>query len=134
MRQLNQSGWMHNRCRMIVASFLVKDLICDWKLGEKKFMELLVDGDLAANNGGWQWSASSGMDPKPLRIFNPYTQTKKFDPLCKYIKFWIPELSRTNNADIVCGQISKIEAINYPSPIVSHNVQQRIFKTLYSNI
>ena len=86
MRQLKNSGWMHNRCRMIVASFLVKDLICDWKLGEKYFMNLLVDGDLAANNGGWQWSASSGMDTKPLRIFNPYTQSIKFDSLCKYIK------------------------------------------------
>ena len=134
MRQLNQSGWMHNRCRMIVASFLVKDLICNWKLGEEKFMELLVDGDLAANNGGWQWSASSGMDPKPLRIFNPYTQTKKFDPLCKYIKFWIPELSSINNSEIINGDISKLEKINYPSPIVSHNVQQRIFKTLYATI
>ena len=134
MRQLNQSGWMHNRCRMIVASFLVKDLICNWQLGEKKFMELLVDGDLAANNGGWQWSASSGMDPKPLRIFNPYTQTKKFDPLCKYIKFWIPELSSINNSEIINGDISKLEKINYPSPIVSHNVQQRIFKTLYATI
>ena len=134
MRQLNQSGWMHNRCRMIVASFLVKDLICNWKLGEQKFMELLVDGDLAANNGGWQWSASSGMDPKPLRIFNPYTQSKKFDPLCKYIKFWIPELSGINNSEIINGDISKLERINYPSPIVSHNVQQRIFKTLYATI
>ncbi len=134
MRQLNQSGWMHNRCRMIVASFLVKDLICDWKLGEKKFMELLVDGDIAANNGGWQWSASSGMDPKPLRIFNPYTQTKKFDPLCKYIKFWIPELSGINNSQIINGDISQPEKINYPSPIVSHNVQQRIFKALYADI
>ena len=134
MRQLNQSGWMHNRCRMIVASFLVKDLICNWKFGEKKFMELLVDGDLAANNGGWQWSASSGMDPKPLRIFNPYTQTKKFDPLCKYIKFWIPELSGINNSEIINGDISRVEKINYPSPIVSHNIQQRIFKTLYANI
>ena len=74
MRQLNESGWMHNRCRMIVASYLVKDLICDWRLGETAFMARLVDGDLAANNGGWQWSASSGMDPKPLRIFNPATQ------------------------------------------------------------
>ncbi|MFM8660881.1 MAG: FAD-binding domain-containing protein, partial [Cyanobium sp.] len=74
MRQLNESGWMHNRCRMIVASFLVKDLICDWRWGEASFMARLVDGDLAANNGGWQWSASSGMDPKPLRIFNPATQ------------------------------------------------------------
>ena len=134
MRQLNQSGWMHNRCRMIVASFLVKDLICNWQLGEQKFMEHLVDGDLAANNGGWQWSASSGMDPKPLRIFNPHTQTQKFDPLCNYIKYWIPELSKINNSDIITGDISKSERKNYPDPVIKHNSQQRLFKSLYADI
>jgi len=134
MRQLNSSGWMHNRCRMIVASFLVKDLICNWQMGEKKFMEVLVDGDLAANNGGWQWSASSGMDPKPLRIFNPYTQTKKFDPICKYIKFWIPELSKISNTDILNNEISNIESNNYSRAIVNHNIQQRLFKDLYAQI
>ena len=134
MRQLNESGWMHNRCRMIVASFLVKDLICNWQMGEEKFMKCLVDGDLAANNGGWQWSASSGMDPKPLRIFNPYTQTQKFDPICKYIKYWVPELKNIQNTDIIKGEISKLERKNYPSPIVTHNVQQRIFKSLYAEI
>jgi len=72
-------------------------------------METLVDGDLAANNGGWQWSASSGMDPKPLRIFNPYTQAKKFDPICKYIKYWIPELSKVSNSDLLNGEISNLE-------------------------
>jgi len=134
MRQLNTSGWMHNRCRMIVASFLVKDLICNWQMGEKKFMDFLVDGDLAANNGGWQWSASSGMDPKPLRIFNPHTQTQKFDSLCEYIKYWIPELATTSNTDIIRGELLKLERKNYPSPIVNHNVQQRIFKSLYAEI
>ena len=134
MRQLNSSGWMHNRCRMIVASFLVKDLICNWQMGEEKFMKCLVDGDLAANNGGWQWSASSGMDPKPLRIFNPYTQTQKFDPFCKYIKYWVPELKEVSNTDIVRGEISKSESKNYPVPIVRHNIQQRIFKALYADI
>ncbi len=134
MRQLNICGWMHNRCRMIVASFLVKDLICDWKMGEKKFMECLVDGDLAANNGGWQWSASSGMDPKPLRIFNPYTQTQKFDPLCEYIKYWVPELKNVSNTDIIRGEISRLESNNYPVPIIKHNIQQRIFKALYAEI
>ncbi len=134
MRQLNSSGWMHNRCRMIVASFLVKDLICSWQKGEEKFMEILVDGDLAANNGGWQWSASSGMDPKPLRIFNPYTQAKKFDPICKYIKFWIPELSKVSNSDLLNGEISNLEKNNYSSPIVNHNIQQRLFKSLYAEI
>ena len=134
MRQLRISGWMHNRCRMIVASFLVKDLICNWQLGEKKFMELLVDGDLAANNGGWQWSASSGMDPKPLRIFNPHTQTQKFDPLCKYIKNWVPELSKVSNSDIIKGDIPKAERNNYPSPLINHNIQQQLFKSLYREI
>jgi len=134
MRQLNNSGWMHNRCRMIVASFLVKDLICNWQMGEKKFMELLVDGDLAANNGGWQWSASSGMDPKPLRIFNPYTQTQKFDPLCAYIKFWIPELKNVSNTEIIKGDIQKAERNQYPSPIINHSAQQRIFKSIYADI
>ncbi len=134
MRQLNSSGWMHNRCRMIVASFLVKDLICNWQMGEKKFMKVLVDGDLAANNGGWQWSASSGMDPKPLRIFNPYTQTKKFDPICKYIKFWIPELSKVSNSDILNGDISDLEKNNYSGALVNHKIQQRLFKDLYAQI
>ena len=134
MRQLNSSGWMHNRCRMIVASFLVKDLICNWQMGEEKFMKVLVDGDLAANNGGWQWSASSGMDPKPLRIFNPYTQTKKFDPICKYIKFWIPELSKVSNTDILNNEIPDLEKNNYSGSIVNHNIQQRLFKDLYSQI
>ncbi len=134
MRQLNSTGWMHNRCRMIVASFLVKDLICNWQMGEKKFMETLVDGDLAANNGGWQWSASSGMDPKPLRIFNPYTQAKKFDPICEYIKSWIPELSKVANSDLLNGEISNLEKNNYSKPIVNHNIQQRLFKSLYAEI
>ena len=101
MRQLNQTGWMHNRCRMIVASYLVKDLICDWRWGERAFMELEVDGDLAANNGGWQWSASSGMDPKPLRIFNPATQASKFDSAGDYIRQWVPELRHVNTKDPV---------------------------------
>tara|TARA_Y100000589_G_scaffold277195_1_gene272072 strand:- start:2363 stop:3808 length:1446 start_codon:yes stop_codon:yes gene_type:complete len=134
MRQLNKTGWMHNRCRMIVASFLVKDLICNWQMGETKFMELLVDGDLAANNGGWQWSASSGMDPKPLRIFNPYTQTQKFDPLCKYIKSWIPELSHLKNSDLINNDFLGIERNGYPTPIINHNMQQRFFKNLYAEI
>ena len=78
--------------------------------GREKFMETLVDGDLAANNGGWQWS-HSGMDPKPLRIFNPYTQAKKFDPICEYIKYWIPELSKVSNSELLNGEISNLEKI-----------------------
>ncbi len=114
MRQLNASGWMHNRCRMIVASFLVKDLICDWRMGERQFMRHLVDGDLAANNGGWQWSASSGMDPKPLRIFNPFTQAAKFDPEASYIRTWLPELRHVATADLISGAIAHPGAARLP--------------------
>jgi len=132
MRQLNQSGWMHNRCRMIVASFLVKDLICDWRWGEAAFMQRLVDGDLAANNGGWQWSASSGMDPKPLRIFNPATQASKFDADATYIRTWLPELRHVATADLISGEIAPLERRGYPAPLVSHKQQQARFKALYA--
>ena len=133
MRQLNQTGWMHNRCRMIVASFLTKDLIIDWRWGEKYFMQTLIDGDLAANNGGWQWSASSGMDPKPLRIFNPASQTKKFDQDAEYIRRWIPELKSVSAAMLVTGKISEAECdrYGYPLPVVDHSEQQKLFKQLY---
>jgi len=132
MRQLNDSGWMHNRCRMIVASFLVKDLIVDWRWGERQFMRLLVDGDLAANNGGWQWSASSGMDPKPLRIFNPYTQAARFDPDATYIRRWLPELARVATADLIRGEIAPLERRGYPAPIVNHKTQQARFKAIHA--
>ncbi|MEB3172734.1 MAG: FAD-binding domain-containing protein [Cyanobacteriota bacterium] len=132
MRQLKASGWMHNRCRMIVASYLVKDLICDWRLGEAHFMRHLVDGDLAANNGGWQWSASSGMDPKPLRIFNPATQASKFDPEAEYIRTWLPELAHVATPDLISGEIGALERRGYPEPIVNHKQQQARFKVLYA--
>ena len=133
MRQLNETGWMHNRCRMIVASFLTKDLIIDWRWGEKYFMQTLFDGDLAANNGGWQWSASSGMDPKPLRIFNPASQTQKFDAEAEYIRQWLPEISSIDTEYLVTGKIPDLERYrcNYPQPIVDHKIQQRKFKELY---
>jgi deoxyribodipyrimidine photo-lyase len=136
MRQLNQTGWMHNRCRMIVASFLTKDLIIDWRWGEKYFMQHLVDGDLAANNGGWQWSASSGMDPKPLRIFNPYTQAQKFDPAGDYIREWVPELKSVDTKLILSGDILPLtrHQLGYPLPIVDHSQQQRLFKDLYASV
>lgn len=133
MRQLNQIGWMHNRCRMIVASFLTKDLIINWQRGETYFMQKLMDGDLAANNGGWQWSASSGMDPKPLRIFNPATQAQKFDPEAEYIREWLPELRSIETEYLITGKIPKAErqSCSYPAPIVDHSIQQRRFKELY---
>ena len=133
MRQLNETGWMHNRCRMIVASFLTKDLIINWQWGEKHFMQKLYDGDLSANNGGWQWSASSGMDPKPLRIFNPASQAQKFDPDGEYIRQWLPELSSIDTEYLVTGKIPNLERdrCGYPQPIVNHNQQQREFKRRY---
>ena len=135
MRQLNEIGWMHNRCRMIVANFLTKDLMINWQWGEKYFMQKLIDGDLSANNGGWQWSASSGMDPKPLRIFNPTTQTQKYDPEGEYIRQWVPELRSLDTEDLVAGKISSKdrEACDYPEPIVDHKQQQKQFKSLYQD-
>ncbi|BAU41996.1 FAD-binding domain-containing protein [Leptolyngbya sp. O-77] len=135
MRQLNETGWMHNRCRMIVASFLTKDLIIDWRWGEKYFMQRLIDGDLAANNGGWQWSASSGMDPKPLRIFNPASQAQKFDPEAEYIREWLPELRGLETAQLVTGNIDAGDrrSCNYPAPIVDHKKRQALFKQRYAN-
>ncbi|MGL5871039.1 MAG: FAD-binding domain-containing protein [Xenococcaceae cyanobacterium] len=133
MRQLNEIGWMHNRCRMIVASFLTKDLIIDWRWGEKYFMQKLYDGDLSANNGGWQWSASSGMDPKPLRIFNPASQAQKFDPEAEYIREWLPELRFLDTEELVTGKITSLvrHQYDYPQPIVDHKIQQNKFKELY---
>lgn len=133
MRQMNQIGWMHNRCRMIVASFLTKDLLINGRRGEKYFMQTLIDGDLSANNGGWQWSASSGMDPKPLRIFNPASQAKKFDPEAEYIRQWLPELRSVDTGALVSGLVPLEErnALGYPAPIVDHHRQQQIFKKLY---
>ncbi|MCB1309608.1 MAG: deoxyribodipyrimidine photo-lyase, partial [Leptospiraceae bacterium] len=101
MRELMRTGNMHNRVRMIVASFLVKDLLIDWRRGEEHFMHLLLDGDLAANNGGWQWAASTGCDAQPyFRIFNPWTQSKKFDADGEYIRRWIPELKSIPAAEL----------------------------------
>lgn len=136
MRQLNTTGWMHNRCRMIVASFLTKDLIINWQWGERYFMQHLIDGDLAANNGGWQWSASSGMDAKPLRIFNPASQAQKFDPKADYIRQWLPELTSVETKDLITGDIPPLvrQACNYPLPIVNHNQQQREFKQRYKQV
>ncbi len=135
MRQLNQTGWMHNRCRMIVASFLTKDLLIDWRWGERYFMQNLVDGDLSANNGGWQWSASVGTDPKPLRIFNPSTQAKRYDPEGEYIRRYVPELSGLDLPQLL--DVDKLDerqrrSCNYPLAIVNHKLQQREFKARYN--
>lgn len=124
MRQLNETGWMHNRVRMIVASFLVKDLLIDWRLGENYFMKMLLDGDLAPNNGGWQWAASTGCDPQPyFRIFNPWLQAAKFDPDAEYIKKYVPEL-RAFSANVIHDLDSLAQARSYPRPVVDHATQK----------
>ncbi len=117
MRQLNETGYMHNRVRMIVASFLTKHLLIDWRWGEAYFAQKLLDYDLAANNGGWQWAAGSGCDAAPyFRVFNPYLQTEKFDPKLEYIRKWVPEY----------------EELTYTQPIVEHSMARerclRVYK------
>jgi len=120
MRQLAETGWMHNRLRMLTAMFLTKHLLIDWRLGERHFMDLLVDGDFAANNGGWQWSASTGTDAAPyFRIFNPVTQARKFDPDGAFVRRWVPELSGLKVA-AVFEPWRFGGAKGYPEPIVEH--------------
>ncbi|MDP5252629.1 MULTISPECIES: deoxyribodipyrimidine photo-lyase [unclassified Vibrio] len=122
MRQLNQDYWMHNRLRMVVASFLVKDLQLDWRLGEQYFMSQLIDGDFAANNGGWQWSASTGCDGQPyFRIFNPITQGKRFDEAGQFIRRWLPELASVpDNYIHEPWRWSRFNTLTYPEPMVEH--------------
>lgn len=136
MRQLNETGWMHNRCRMIVASFLTKDLIINWQWGEKYFMQKLIDGDLASNNGGWQWSSSTGMGSNPLRIFNPASQAQKYDPNGEYIRQWLPELNFLDTEYLITGKISPLDCYScgYTQPIKNHEQQQREFKQRYNKV
>jgi deoxyribodipyrimidine photo-lyase len=130
MRQLEQAGWMHNRLRMVAASFLAKDLGLDWRLGEAWFAEKLLDFDLAANNGGWQWAASTGCDAQPwFRIFNPVTQSEKFDAEGRFIRRYLPELAAVSAKFIhapwrmdaaqqaACGVVI---GRDYPAPVVDH--------------
>lgn len=121
MRQLNQTGWMHNRLRMIVASFLVKDLHIDWRWGEQYFMSKLIDGDFAANNGGWQWAASTGTDAAPyFRIFNPVTQSERFDPDGVFIKRMLPELAEVPKKQIHWPHPLPLWS-GYVKPVVDHS-------------
>jgi deoxyribodipyrimidine photo-lyase len=117
MRELNATGFMHNRVRMIVASFLTKHLLIDWRWGEAYFAQKLLDFDLAANNGGWQWASGSGCDAAPyFRVFNPYLQTEKFDPKLAYIKKWVPEF----------------QELTYPKPIVYHEFARKRVLEVYA--
>ncbi|WP_258103364.1 deoxyribodipyrimidine photo-lyase [Marinoscillum sp. MHG1-6] len=120
MRELNATGYMHNRVRMITASFLTKHLLIDWRWGEAYFASKLLDFDLASNNGGWQWAAGTGTDAQPyFRVFNPYSQQEKFDPKMEYIKQWVPELGTAS----------------YPEPIVEHKyARERAIKTFKESI
>jgi deoxyribodipyrimidine photo-lyase len=130
MRQLLATGWMHNRTRMVAASFLVKDLLIDWRLGELWFMQHLIDGDPAANNGGWQWTAGVGTDAAPyFRIFNPILQSKKFDAAGVYLRRWLPELANVPDKyihepwtmpDAVQKQAACVVGVDYPAPVINH--------------
>lgn len=141
MRQLNSTGFMHNRLRMVAASFLVKDLLIDWRWGERYFAEKLIDYDFSANNGGWQWAASTGCDAQPwFRIFNPITQSQRFDAQGKFIRKYIPELTHCNEKEIHApwlmpaqrqSYINVIIGEHYPKPIVDHATQRELALSLY---
>jgi deoxyribodipyrimidine photo-lyase len=116
MRELNATGYMHNRTRMVAASFLCKDLLTDWRLGEAYFAEKLMDYELSSNNGNWQWSAGTGCDAAPyFRVFNPSEQLRKFDPQLEYVRKWIPEL----------------HTASYPRPMVDHKAAKAIALETY---
>jgi deoxyribodipyrimidine photo-lyase len=138
MRQLNTTGYMHNRGRMIVASFLTKDLHIDWREGEKYFATKLVDYDPMSNSGGWQWTMGGGTDPQPYyRIFNPYTQGKEHDPECIYIKKWVPELKDVEPKIIHkwgSEAIRKKIKVDYPEPIVDHDSERIEALSLYADL
>lgn len=125
MRQLRAHGWMHNRVRMVVASFLTKDLLIDWRRGERFFYESLVDGDPASNNGGWQWAASTGTDAQPyFRIFNPVSQGERWDPEGVYVRRFVPDLRDVPDRFVHCPWKAPSPPPAYPAPIVDHAVQR----------
>ena len=144
MRQLAASGWMHNRARMIVATFLTKDLLVDWRVGEAHFMRSLVDGDVASNNGGWQWSASTGTDPQPyFRIFDPVAQGRRHDPDGTYVRRWVPELERVPvrwihapwemPADAAASSGLRL-GLDYPDRIVDHAEARRRALAVFGSV
>jgi deoxyribodipyrimidine photo-lyase len=143
MRQLAATGWMHNRARLVVGSFLTKDLHIDWREGERHFARLLLDGEPAQNNGNWQWIASTGADPAPYfrRLFNPMTQQRKFDPRGEYVRRWVPELRGVPDAKLAepwtmtDGEQRAAGCaigVDYPAPIVDHAAERRVAMARYS--
>jgi deoxyribodipyrimidine photo-lyase len=143
MRQINQTGFMHNRLRMVAASFLVKDLLVDWRWGERYFADNLIDFDLSANNGGWQWAASTGCDAQPwFRIFNPITQSEKFDSQGKFIRKYVPELGSCSDEEVHAPwqipplrqqSIGVVIGKDYPAPVVDHATQRALALDLYKS-
>ena len=126
MQQLRQQGWMHNRLRMITARFLTKHLLIDWRMGEAFFNEYLVDADLASNNGGWQWSASTGADGAPyFRIFNPTTQSERFDKDGYFLIRYLPELTRLPSKSRHAPSVAERKLCGYPAPIVDHKMARQ---------
>jgi deoxyribodipyrimidine photo-lyase len=137
MRCLNATGWMHNRLRMIVAMFLTKDLLIHWQRGERYFMRQLVDGDLAANNGGWQWSSGTGTDAAPyFRIFNPVSQAEKFDPDARFVRTWVPELRDVpdNTVHSPWEDPLWLTRSGYARPIVDHSVQRNRCLAMFKKV
>ncbi|PID43406.1 MAG: deoxyribodipyrimidine photolyase [Gammaproteobacteria bacterium] len=133
MRQLTETGWMHNRLRMVTAMFLTKDLFVDWRLGEQFFMSHLIDGDLASNNGGWQWSASTGVDAVPyFRVFNPYRQSERFDPRGEFIRKYLPELRHLDDKSIHRPSEGQANSAGYDLPIVEHGEAVKRVKACFS--
>jgi deoxyribodipyrimidine photo-lyase len=141
MRQLHTTGWMHNRARMIVASFLTKDLLVDWRLGERHFMQHLIDGDPASNNGGWQWTAGTGADAAPYyRVFNPVLQGMKFDPHGAYVRRWLPALAAVPEGYIHSPWLMPVDVQtrsgciigkDYPAPILDHAAARERALSIY---
>ena len=126
MRQLVTTGWMHNRLRMVTAMFLSKHLLIDWRRGEAFFMRHLIDGEFCANNGGWQWAASTGTDAAPyFRIFNPTTQSTRFDPEGEFIAHWLPELKSLPKKARHAPPQDMLNPTDYPAPIVDHKAARQ---------
>jgi deoxyribodipyrimidine photo-lyase len=135
MRQLKETGWMHNRLRMVTAMFLTKTLFIDWRWGEKHFMRHLIDGDFASNNGGWQWSASTGTDAAPyFRIFNPTTQGERFDPQGLFIRQYCPELESCSNKEIHNPSSQQRKALGYPEPAVNYRLMREKVMTAFKDL
>jgi deoxyribodipyrimidine photo-lyase len=144
MRELWTTGWMHNRVRMILASFLVKDLLLPWQEGARWFWDTLVDADLAQNTLGWQWTAGCGADAAPyFRVFNPQSQGEKFDPKGDYVRRWCPELAKLPAGHIhapdkappeILTQAGVKLGVNYPEPIVSHAIAREVALEAYAKL